>query len=320
MIRSRRMPSRTGTPFAPDVFRFAPSPNGYLHLGHALSALINADAARACGGRLLLRIEDIDPARCRPEFEAALIEDLEWLGVGFESPARRQSEHIDFFREGFQTLERRGLVYPCFCSRAKLGRAVAEHEDRSGEKWPRDPDGAAIYPGICRDLDPGESARRIAEGQGHAWRLRVMQASDIAGPITFREHDTAEPSSSWRAVEGDPLAWGDVILMRRDAPASYHLAVTLDDAAQGVTQVVRGIDLRAATSIHRLLQNLLGLPEPSYHHHRLILDEEGRKLSKSITSTSLRELRASGATPLDIRKRLGLSPSNPAQRQDAFRR
>jgi glutamyl-Q tRNA(Asp) synthetase len=287
---------------APAVFRFAPSPNGYLHLGHALSALINADAARACGGRLLLRIEDIDPARSRPEFEAAILEDLEWLGVGFEQPVWRQSEHLECHRERFEALERRGLVYPCFCSRAALARAVDALEARNGEKWLRDPDGAFLYPGVCRELEPDEATKRIGAGEPHGWRLRTEEASAIAGRLTWREHDAAEPASPWRPIEADPSAWGDVILLRRDAPSSYHLAVTIDDAAQGVTQVVRGMDLRAATSIHRLLQKLLGLPEPDYHHHRLVLDEDGRKLSKSIASTSLRELRASGVTPLDIRK------------------
>jgi glutamyl-Q tRNA(Asp) synthetase len=291
---------------APAIFRFAPSPNGYLHLGHALSALINADAARACGGRLLLRIEDIDPARCRPEFEAAILEDLEWLGMAFERPVWRQGEHLELHRERFEELKRRGLVYPCFCSRAKLNRAVAALEAQSGEEWVRDPDGAFLYPGICRDLTSEDAAKRICGGEPHAWRLRLAVASAIAGPLTWREHEAAEPTSPWRPVEADPSAWGDVILLRRDAPSSYHLAVTIDDAAQGVTQVVRGKDLRAATSIHRLLRELLGLPEPSYHHHRLILDEDGRKLSKSIASTSLRELRASGMTPLDIRRRVGL--------------
>jgi glutamyl-Q tRNA(Asp) synthetase len=284
------------------VFRFAPSPNGYLHLGHALSALINVDAARACGGKLLLRIEDIDPARCRPEFEAAILEDLEWLGMAFERPVWRQSEHLELHRERFEALKRRGLVYPCFCSRAALARAVDALEARNGEKWPRDPDGAFLYPGICRELEPDEATKRIGAGEPHGWRLRTAEASAIAGRLTWREHDAAEPASPWRPIEADPLAWGDVTLLRRDAPSSYHLAVTIDDAAQGVTHVVRGKDLRAATSIHRLLQELLGLPEPDYHHHRLVLDEDGRKLSKSIASTSLRELRASGVTALDVRK------------------
>ena len=219
----------------------------------------------------------------------------------------RQSEHLELHRERFEALKRRGLVYPCFCSRAALARAVAALEARNGEKWPRDPDGAFLYPGVCRGLEPDEAAKRIGAGEPHGWRLRAAEASAIAGPLTWREHDAAEPASPWRPIEADPLAWGDVILLRRDAPSSYHLAVTIDDAAQGVTQVVRGKDLRAATSIHRLLQELLGLPEPGYHHHRLVLDEDGRKLSKSIASTSLRELRASGVTPLDIRRRVGLS-------------
>ena len=166
------------------VLRFAPSPNGHLHLGHALSALINADAARACGGRLLLRIEDIDPARCRPEFEAAILEDLEWLGVAFERPVWRQSEHLELHRERFEALKRRGLVYPCFCSRAALARAVAALEARNGEKWPRDPDGAFLYPGVCRGLEPDEAAKRIGAGEPHGWRLRTAEASAIAGPLT----------------------------------------------------------------------------------------------------------------------------------------
>lgn len=292
--------ARKGAP-AP-VFRFAPSPNGYLHLGHALSALINADACRACGGTLLLRIEDIDPARCRPEFEAAILQDLEWLGVPFERPVWRQSEHLALHEERFERLRQRGLVYPCFCSRATLRRAVAA---RAGQ-WPRDPDGGFVYSGMCRELSQDEAARRIAAGEPHAWRLRAAEASVTAGPLTWREHEGPEPSSPSSLVKADPSAWGDVILLRRDAPSSYHLAVTIDDAAQGVTQVVRGADLRAATSIHRLLQTLLALPVPGYHHHRLVLDEEGRKLAKSIRSTSLRALRASGVTPREIRKLLAL--------------
>ena len=218
----------------------------------------------------------------------------------------RQSQHLDLHRERFERLKRRGLVYPCFCSRSTLSRAVAAREAKSGHKWPRDPDGASIYPGTCRALDPDKAVRKVAAGAPHAWRLRVAEAYEIAGPLTWREHEAPEPTSLWRAIAADPLAWGDAILVRRDAPSSYHLAVTIDDAAQGVTQVLRGEDLLPSTSIHRHLQELLGLAEPSYHHHRLILDEAGRKLSKSIASTSLRELRASGMTPRDIRGRVGL--------------
>jgi glutamyl-Q tRNA(Asp) synthetase len=287
------------------VFRFAPSPNGYLHLGHALSALINAEAARRCGGRLILRVEDIDPARCRPEYEAAIREDLAWLGLAWEAPVRRQSEHLDLYRRHLEALRRRGLLYPCFCSRRALAQAVEARESLSGEAWPRDPDGAAIYPGTCGDLAAEEAARRIAAGEPHAWRLRTARASAICGALSWREHGEADPASPWQAVPTDPLAFGDVILDRRDAPASYHLAVVVDDAEQGVTRVVRGADLREATAIHRLLQRLLGLAEPGYHHHRLVLDADGRKLSKSIASTSLRALRASGLTPRDIRERIG---------------
>jgi len=283
-------------------FRFAPSPNGYLHLGHAYSVLVNAEAAQACGGRLLLRIEDIDPARCRPEFEAAILEDLAWLGIAFERPVRRQSEHLQLYRERLEALRSRGLAYPCFCSRAAIGRAVASRESVSRLPWPRDPDGAFAYPGTCRDLAPAESVRRLEAGAPHAWRLSTEAAAAVVGPVSWREHESAHPASPWRAVPADPLAWGDVVLGRRDAPASYHLAMVTDDALQGVTQVVRGLDLAAATAIHRLLQELLGLPAPGYHHHPLVLDPKGRKLAKSIASTGLRELRARGAAPADIRR------------------
>jgi glutamyl-Q tRNA(Asp) synthetase len=289
------------------VFRFAPSPNGYLHLGHALSALINADAARRCGGRFLLRIEDIDPARSRPEYELAIREDLTWLGLAWEEPVRRQSEHLGLYREHLAELRRRRLVYPCFCARRSVALVVAAREAASGEAYPRDPEGAPLYPGICRDLPSSEAERRIAAGAPHAWRLDTGKANTICGPLTWREHEGPEPGSPCRGVAADPLTWGDVILSRRDAPASYHLAVVADDAVQGVTQVVRGHDLFAATAIHRVLQGLLGLPEPGYHHHRLILDETGRKLAKSIASTSLRSLRAKGETPRGIRSRVGLA-------------
>jgi glutamyl-Q tRNA(Asp) synthetase len=286
------------------IFRFAPSPNGYLHLGHALSALINADAAALSHGRLLLRIEDIDPARCRPEYEAAIYEDLAWLGFRSEEPVRRQSGHLALYSAGLGRLKAQGLLYPCFCTRQEIARSVA----RLGAGHPNlhDPDGAPLYPGTCRKLDSAEAQRRVAAGEQHTWRLKVAEASRTAGPLSWREHTASEPDSAFATVPADPAIWGDVILARRDAPASYHLAVVVDDAEQGVTRVVRGEDLRPATAIHRLLQSRLGLPEPGYHHHRLILDEEGRKLSKSIASTSLRALRQAGATRQDIRRRIGL--------------
>jgi glutamyl-Q tRNA(Asp) synthetase len=284
----------------PPVFRFAPSPNGYLHLGHALSALLNADLARAAGGRLLLRIEDIDEARCRPEFEAAIYEDLAWLGIAWEQPVRRQSEHYDDYRAALAKLEGQGLIYPSFESRAEIAALVAEREAKLQGVWPRDPDGAPLYPGDAKAMSPAERAARIAAGGPYALRLDMPAAIARAGKLTWTE-------SGEGAVTADPAAWGDVSLARKDTPTSYHLAVVVDDAAQGVTDVVRGRDLFHATGVHRLLQALLGLPAPRYHHHRLILDADGRKLSKSTAATGLRELRAQGAGPADIRRLVGLA-------------
>lgn len=279
------------------VFRFAPSPNGYLHLGHAYSALLNAQAAEAVGGRLLLRIEDIDPARCRPEFERAIYDDLDWLGLRFAPPIRRQSEHLAEHRAALERLQQMGLIYPSFESRADIARLVAEREEQ-GEPWPRDPDGAPLYPGTDKMLSPPARQRRIEEGRPYALRLDMSAALARVPQLTWRE--------AGREVLADPAAWGDVVLARKDAPVGYHLAVTMDDAAQGVTHVVRGLDLYHATSIHRLLQALLGLPEPAYHHHRLILDEAGDKLSKSTQATGLRELRAAGKTRAGIYAMVGL--------------
>jgi glutamyl-Q tRNA(Asp) synthetase len=292
------------------VFRFAPSPNGYLHLGHALSGLINADAAKDCGGRFLLRIEDIDTARSRPQFEKAIYQDLAWLGVEWGEPVRRQSEHFAFYRESLDRLFRRELLYPCFCSRADISRAVVSSAGKGDAAWPRDPDGVLLYPGTCGALSRAAAARRISEGQPHALRLRVDDASQAVGNLSWREHASPNPVSAWHPVGANPAMWGDVILARKDVPTSYHLAVVVDDAAQGVTHVVRGLDLREATAIHRLLQRLLDLPEPDYHHHRLIHDEDGRKLAKSLASTSLRQLRAQGLAPADIRRRIGLHPAS----------
>ncbi len=347
----------------PLVFRFAPSPNGYLHLGHALSALLNADMARANGGRLLLRIEDIDATRCRPDYEQAIHEDLAWLGIRSEQPVRRQSEHVDEYRAALVRLESMGLVYPSFESRAEIARLVAEHEAIG--RWPRDPDGAPLYPGPAKSLSAGERARRIATGEPYALRLDMQaalgRAASILGdasppsPVPLRGRSPAEaggeggreestidnprpaeiplrvplpqgereqvgaplsgltwlesgkgPDGESDIVTADPARWGDVILARKDVPASYHLSVVIDDAAQGITDVVRGRDLFHATGVHRLLQTLVGLPEPRYHHHRLLLDADGRKLSKSTRSTALRELRKQGLTPLDIRRLTGL--------------
>jgi len=285
------------------VFRFAPSPNGYLHLGHALSALINFDMARAAGGRLLLRIEDIDQTRCRPEFEAAIYEDLAWLGIAWEEPVRRQSEHLAAHAAAIARLEARGLVHATFESRAEIARLVAEREMQGA--WPRDPDGAPLYPGSAHAMPAAERAARIAAGEAFVLRLDMAAARAAAGPLTW--HETGEgPGGESGTVAAVPEIWGDVVLARRDTPTSYHVSVVLDDADQGVTHVVRGQDLFWSTSIHRLLQVLLGLPVPTYRHHHLILDQDGRKLSKSTRATGLRELRQQGATPADIRRLIGL--------------
>jgi glutamyl-Q tRNA(Asp) synthetase len=288
---------------SPPVFRFAPSPNGYLHLGHALSALFNADFAQAAGGRLLLRIEDIDAARCRPHYEAATYEDLAWLGIAWETPVRRQSEHHAEYRAGLARLETMGLVYPSFESRAEIAALIAARAAQA--PWPRDPDGTPLYPGDAKSMPAAERARRMAAGAPYALRLDMAAAMSSAGPLSWTE--TGEgPSGETGTVGAHPAAWGDVILARKDAPASYHLAVVVDDAAQGVTDIVRGHDLFHATGVHRLPQALLGLPAPRYRHHRLILDRAGRKLSKSTAATGLRELRAVGASAAEIRRRVGL--------------
>jgi len=287
----------------PPVFRFAPSPNGYLHLGHAYSALLNFDLARRAGGRFLLRIEDIDVARCRPEFEAAIYQDLAWLGIGWETPVRRQSEHFSNYRDAVEKLVAEGLIYPSFESRAEIARLVAQKEAEA--PWPRDPDGAPLYPGTAKSLSADERARLIAEGTPHAWRLDMAAARARASHLDWTEHGEG-PRGERGAVPAQPEAWGDLVLARKETPTSYHLSVVIDDALQGVTEVVRGQDLFWSTSVHRLLQHLLGLPQPGYRHHRLIRDAAGQKLSKSTAATGLRELRAQGATPADIRGLVGL--------------
>jgi glutamyl-Q tRNA(Asp) synthetase len=287
----------------PPVFRFAPSPNGYLHLGHAYSALLNFDLARESGGRLLLRIEDIDAARCRPEFEAAIYQDLGWLGIGWETPVRRQSEHLSEYREAIEKLAAMGLVYPSFESRAEIAKLVAQRE--ANAPWPHDPDGAPLYPGAAKSLSANARARLFESGAAFALRLDMAAACARAGDLSWIERGEG-PDGETGAVATRPEAWGDVIIARKETPTSYHLSVALDDALQGVTEAVRGQDLFWSTSVHRLLQVLLGLPQPAYRHHRLVLDKEGRKLAKSSQATGLRELRAGGATPADIRRLVGL--------------
>jgi glutamyl-Q tRNA(Asp) synthetase len=265
--------------------------------------LLNDDFARHFNGRLLLRIEDIDITRCRPEFEWGIVEDLAWLGLAWEEPVRRQSDHFADYEAAFHRLKGRGVVYPCFCSRKEIAEAIACREAESGSAWPRDPDGAPLYPETCRSLPLDEIARRLDRGDAHTWRIDSAAAQKLLpGPHLYRRFDhegREEP------VEADPWRWGDAVIVRKDVPTSYHLSVVVDDALQGVTHVVRGQDLEAATDLHVLLQKLLGLPTPLYHHHGLVLDPEGDKLAKSRGSRSLHDLRAEGASASEIRQRLG---------------
>lgn len=285
----------------PPVFRFAPSPNGYLHLGHALSALMNADLAAESGGRLLLRIEDIDRTRCKPEYESAVYDDLGWLGVAWEQPVRRQSEHFDAYRNALATLQAQDLVYASFESRGDIATLVTER----GANWPRDPDGAPLYPGSRNSMSDDERTSRMVAGEPYALRLDMAKAVARAGALSWSEAGRG-PAGETGEIAARPDAWGDVILARKEMPTSYHLSVVVDDALQGVTHVVRGQDLFWSTSVHRLLQALLGLPAPAYRHHRLIVDSSGRKLSKSTQATALRSLRAGGVTPAGIRRIISL--------------
>ncbi len=267
------------------VTRFAPSPTGFLHLGHAFAAL----TAAAGGEKFLVRIEDLDEGRAREEFVAAIVEDLSWLGLSFDQPLLRQSSRFGAYRAALAELS--DLTYPCFCSRKEIAEEIAR-----AIQAPSGPDGA-LYPGTCRHLPPQESAARIAKGEPYALRLDSAKAAIRAGPLSFVEHGME--------IAVDPLLFGDLVLARKDMPASYHLAVVVDDAFQGVTLVTRGEDLLPASHVQRLLQALLGLPAPSYAHHRLVLDEQGRKFSKRDQGLTLRALRAAGATPAGIRARFG---------------
>lgn len=279
------------------ITRFAPSPTGYLHLGHAAAALIAAEAAGQ-GGRVLLRIEDIDPQRCRPAYDAALREDLAWLGFAWDGPVRVQSQHLADYRAVLDRLAGEGLLYPCFCTRADIAREVA-----AAAHAPHGPDGAPRYPGTCRVRSAAERADRIAAGAPHAWRLDMQAALHRTGPLTWHEVGVGPQAC-------DAAAFGDVVLGRRDVPGSYHLSVTHDDALQGVTLVTRGEDLRAATAVQRVLQALLAWPTPQYRHHRLLTDETGRRLAKRDAAQTLRMLRAAGLTPAEVRLR-ALSASSP---------
>ncbi|MCB1393688.1 tRNA glutamyl-Q(34) synthetase GluQRS [Nitrobacter sp.] len=287
----------------PPVLRFAPSPNGFLHLGHAFSALLNFQSARQREGRLLLRIEDIDATRCRPEFETAIYQDLAWLGVSWERPVRRQSEHLADYRAALDRLAALGVLYPSFESRAEIAALVKAREANGA--WPRDPDGAPLYPGTAKSLPAIDRDRRLRSGAPFALRLDMEAARRLAGDLAWIERGSG-PDGETGEILARPEIWGDVVLARKDIPTSYHLSVVIDDALQGVTEVMRGLDLFRSTAVHRLLQKILDLPQPVYHHHDLIRDSEGRKLSKSSEATGLRELRARGITPAQVRGLVGL--------------
>ena len=272
------------------VTRFAPSPTGLLHLGHAFAALRAAEA----GNRFLLRIEDIDTARAREEFVTAIFEDLTWLGLRWEEPVLRQSTRFEAYRAALARLEADGLLYPCFCTRKEIAEEIA----RASEA-PHGPEGP-LYPGTCRHLSTTERARKLASGASYALRLDAAKAADLAGELEFLEQG-AGPNGEHGIIAVKPMLFGDVVLARKDTPSSYHLAVVVDDAFQGVTLVTRGNDLFAATHVQRLLQALLALPAPAYAHHRLILDGQGRKFSKRDKAVTLRDLRAHGETPASIR-------------------
>lgn len=276
------------------VLRFAPSPNGYLHLGHALSALVTWDAAHRLGGTAHLRIEDIDSNRCKPEFTQAIVEDLTWLGFNWPEPVLVQSARLEIYADAANRLRDMDLIYPCFCTRAEIA-------ERSGGT---DPDGAPLYPGTCRHLSNAERIERLERGDPVQFRLDAEAAMARTGMLTF---SVIGPSILDRPQirYARPQRWGDVVLQRKDTPTSYHLSVVVDDAEQGVTHVTRGRDLEAATDIHVLLQMLLGLRTPYYHFHRLLLGDDGEKLAKSKGSRSLRDLRAAGWTPEDVRRAVG---------------
>ena len=276
--------------------RFAPSPTGLLHLGHAFAALTAAEAAG--GGPILLRIEDLDRARARREYERAIEEDLAWLGLSWPKPVLYQSSRSDQYRSAIEMLGAQHVLYPCFCTRKQIAAEVAQAVEAPHRL------AGPVYPGTCRSLSASERAQRITQGEPHVWRLNAAAAAAKLGPLTFTE-EGAGPAGETGLIDVVPTALGDVVLARRDAPAAYHLAVVVDDAFQAVTLVTRGNDLFAATHVQRLLQALLQLPEPRYGHHRLIMDADGSKLSKRNGPTTLRDLRQLGWRVSDVRQRLG---------------
>ena len=286
-------------PSTPPIFRFAPSPNGLLHLGHAYSALLNKQLCEQMGGQYLLRLEDIDLTRCTAVLEAQMLDDLYWLGIEWEAPVRRQSKHFADYQEALEKLRAMGLAYPAFMTRGEIRRTVAEL-DQSGRDWPRDPDGSPHYLGPERDWSFDEQEQMRQSNPKHSWRLNMKAALTQVGGSFFWTELPSDFDLEPKTIAAAPEFWGDVVLARSDTPTSYHLAVTVDDALQGVTHLVRGRDLYEATAVHRLLQALLDLPAPLYHHHDLVVDGDGRKLSKSDGDISLSALRANGVRPNEI--------------------
>jgi glutamyl-Q tRNA(Asp) synthetase len=286
------------------VFRFAPTPNGYLHRGHALSALLNQRAAEQTGGRFLVRMEDIDRTRTHQRFETAVFEDLRWLGLHWEEPVLRQRDRFAAYRDALSKLDRLGLLYPSFMSRSEIERKVREIE-ASGTPWPRDPDGSWHYPGPERDWSERRRREPSEGSEPFALRLDMKRALTALPKLDWAEVDPSGVAPG-EIRAADPAEWGDVVLARKEMPASYHLSVVVDDAFQDVTDIVRGNDLASSTSVHRVLQTLLGLPAPRYFHHRLILDAEGRKLSKSRGSETIRARRAMGESAAELIAGLGL--------------
>lgn len=285
----------------PEITRFAPSPTGELHLGHAYAAVIAHRAARGTGGHFLVRMENLDQARCEARFELAILDDLAWLGLAWDGPVRRQSDCMSRYRAALDSLSARGVVYPCFCTRGAIAREI---EAMAGA--PQGPDGP-LYPGTCRQLPPADRQARLASGTAHALRLDVGAAIAQLGSPALRFEETGRgPSGESGQIAVQPALLGDIVLGRKDTGVSYHLAVVVDDADQGITLVTRGDDLFAATHVQRLLQALLGLPVPRYGHHALIRDAQGRRLAKRDRDQTLAALRAAGVTPEDIRRRLGL--------------
>jgi glutamyl-Q tRNA(Asp) synthetase len=295
------------------IFRFAPSPNGYLHLGHAFSALINQQICKSINGKMLLRLENTDISRCRNCYEEAIVEDLTWIGFKWQGEIRRQSDHFDHYAGVLDDLEHEGLAYPSFLSRRQINYLVTEKEEATGKSWPRDPDGAVHYPGNECNLNSEIRQQMRDDNPNFAMRLNIKEAQNwlvrqMPGALAWREmdHESKASGAYIKQTNCHPQLWGDLVLGRQDIPASYHLACVVDDGLQGVTHVVRGKDIYPATAVHRLLQEVLGLPDPIYFHHDLIVDEEGNKFSKRHGQTSLRELRQAGLQPGDIHRMIGI--------------